>query len=85
MSLLLTACGIVAAVIGSWRSYAVVRSALGPIVHEGEPTRTAVETAWPVQRRPRVRLFVRRVVTSIAWLAIAMYGLYLASVGSNLS
>jgi hypothetical protein len=84
MGILLTACGLTALALGSWRSYAVARDALGPIVHDGEPTRTRVEASWPVYRRSRVRRFVRRVVVSVGWLSIAMYGLFLASVGAGL-
>ncbi len=68
---------MVAAVIGVWRSYAVAREALAPVAHEGDPTRTAIEATRPLPLRPRVRLFVRRVVVSVAWLTVALYGLYL--------
>ena len=84
MSVLLTACGIVAATIGAWRSYAVARQAIGPIVHEGDPTRTALEAARPILTRPRVRLFLRRVAVSVAWLVVAGYGLYLVVAGLEL-
>ncbi len=79
MSAVLLLCGSVAALLGAWRSYAVAREALTPFVHDGEPTRSAIESARPVTERPRVRLFVRRVAVSLAWLAVAMYGLYLVS------
>ena len=61
--------------------YAVAREAISPLVHAGEPTRTAIEATRPLLARPRVRLFVRRLTTSIGWIAIALYGLFLASVG----
>ena len=79
------ACGVTALVLGTWRGYAGVRDALGPIVHDGEPTRTQVESSWPIYRRSRVRRFARRVVVSIGWLSIAMYGLFMVTVGAGLS
>jgi len=82
MPSLLTFCGLVAFVVGGWRSYSIARQALGPLVHDGEPTRTAIEAARPVQDRFRVRLFVRRVTGSVGWLIVALYGLYLLSVGA---
>ena len=85
MGILLTVCGLTALVLGAWRSYAVARDALDPIVRAGEPTRTRVEGSWPIHRRSRVRRFVRRVVVSVGWLSIAMYGLFLLSVGVGLA
>lgn len=82
MAILLTFCGLVAFVVGGWRSYSIARQALGPLVHDGEPTRTAIEAARPVQDRFRVRLFVRRLVAAVGWLVVALYGLYLISVGA---
>lgn len=81
-SILLTFCGLVAFVVAGWRSYSIARQALGPLVHDGEPTRTAIEAARPVQDRFRVRLFVRRVAVSVGWLVLALYGLLLMSVGA---
>lgn len=77
MQLLLGTCGIVAVAIGGWRSYVMAREALGPIAHEGDPTRTALEAGRPILARTRVRLFLRRVAISLAWLLVAGYGLYL--------
>ena len=82
---ILLACGTAALVIGTWRSYALAREALSPIVHEGERTRTTVESSLPVHQRSRIRRFARRVAVSVGWLAVAMYGLYLVSVGMGLS
>jgi hypothetical protein len=81
MRLLLETCGIVAVAIGAWRSYAMAREALGPIIHQGDPTRTALEAGRPILARPRVRLFLRRVVLAVAWLVVAGYGLYLVAAG----
>ncbi len=81
MGILLALCGLTVVGIGVWRGYAAVREALGPLVHDGEPTRTAIEAAQPVYLRPRVRLFARRVGLSVGWLAVALYGLFLVSSG----
>jgi hypothetical protein len=85
MGMLLTIIG--AAVIGlaAWRSYTAVRLAIGPLVHDGEPTRTLVEASRPVHERARVRSFARGVTLSIGWLVVALYGLFLVSVGVSAS
>ena len=85
MQLLLQTCGIVAVVIGGWRSYAMAREALGPVAHQGDPTRTALEAGRPILERTRARLFLRRVAISLAWLLVAGYGLYLVAVGQELT
>ncbi len=77
MAALLVLCGLTATAIGSWRSYALAREALAPLVHDGDPTRTAIEATRPLPARPRVRRFAGRVAMSVGWLAIAMYGLFL--------
>jgi hypothetical protein len=77
-------CGLTAAFVGAWRGYAVAREAIAPLAHTGEPTRTAIEATRPFLARPRVRLFVRRLTISVGWIAIAMYGLFLASVGLDM-
>ncbi len=76
---LLLLCGATAAAIGSWRGYANAREALAPIVNEGDPTRAAVEAGRPLLERTRVRRFVRCAATSIVWLVVAMYGLFLVA------
>ena len=81
IGLLLVSCGTFGVVLGAWRGYTLAREALSPLIHEGEPTRTAIEATRPVLARPRVRLFVRRLTISIGWIAVALYGLFLASVG----
>jgi hypothetical protein len=85
MAILLTVCGLIAAIVGSWSGYASARTALGPIVHDGDQTRTAVETDQPIYRRSRFRLVVHRVLASLGWLVVAGYGLFLAAVGSSLA
>ena len=84
MGAILELCGLTAACVGAWRGYAVAREAISPLVHPGEPTRTAIEATRPLYARPRVRLFVRRLTISIGWIALALYGLFLASVGLEL-
>jgi hypothetical protein len=82
MGTLVIACGLVVVAIGVWRSYGLAREALGPLVHEGEATRTAVEAARPMHARFRVRLFFRRVVAAVGWSVIALYGVFLAQAGA---
>jgi hypothetical protein len=75
--------GLTAAVLGTWRGYVAARTALGPLVHEGDATRTLIDAGRPMHARIRVRLFARRVVAAVAWLALAMYGLFLVSVAAS--
>ena len=84
VGVLLEVCGVMAVVIGGWRSYAVARQALAPLTHDGDPTRTAIEATRPFPLRPRVRLFARRLATSLLWLAVGFYGLYLIATGQAL-
>lgn len=81
LGFVLEVCGGMAVVIGGWRSYAVGREALAPLVHDGDPTRTEIESARPFPMRPRIRLFARRLVVSLGWLVVAFYGLYLVVAG----
>ncbi len=81
MGPLLIVTGLAAAAFGTWRGYMAAREALGPLVHEGEPTRTAIEAARPVHARSRVRLFARRSTNAVGWLLVALYGVFLLSVG----
>jgi hypothetical protein len=74
--------GVFAAVYGSWRGYVAARRAVLPLVREGDETRTLIEAARPLHERSRVRIAVRHVGLSLMWLGVAMYGLYLAAVGS---
>jgi hypothetical protein len=84
MGLVLISAGLFLVAAGGVRSYALVREALSPLVHDGDPTRTAIEAMRPILERPRVRLFVKRVVLSLLWLVVATYGLYLLAVGGTL-
>jgi cytochrome c-type biogenesis protein CcmH/NrfG len=73
--------GLFAVVYGSWRGYLAARAALLPFVRQGDETRALVEAAQPVHERARLRLAVRNAGLSMIWLGMAMYGLYLATVG----
>ena len=77
----LTACGLVAAMFGTWRGYANARVALVSLARDGDPTRAAIEASRPILARTRVRRFIRQVVVALLWLAIAMYGLLMVSLG----
>ncbi len=81
LSAVLVATGLFLAIYGSLRGCAAARLALLPLGREGEPTRTLVESTRPLHARTRVRGAARRLGLAFAWLAIAMYGLYLATVG----
>jgi hypothetical protein len=73
--------GLAVAAYGAWRSYAATRSALLPLVREGDPTRTLIESTRPVYSRGRVRTAARNVGLALGWLIVAMYGLFLATAG----
>jgi transposase len=84
----LTACGLVTATSGTWRGYANARHALVSLARDGDPTREAIEASRPVLARTRVRRFVRfvrPVVAAMLWLAIAMYGLLMVSLGGTVA
>jgi hypothetical protein len=80
-ALVLILAGAFAATWGVVRGYLSARAALLPIVGDGEPTRGLVEASQPVYTRPRVRMAARHAVLAVAWLVVAMYGLYLVTVG----
>jgi hypothetical protein len=75
--------GFVAVTYGSWRGYAAARSALVPLLREGDETRTLIDAARPVHARSRVRVAARNVGVAIMWIGVAMYGLYLATMGAT--
>ncbi len=83
-ALLLLAAGTFLAVWGSWRGYQCARSALVPLVREGDPTRTLIDATRPVHARTRVRVMVRHVLLALGWLTLAMYGLFLATAAFEL-
>jgi len=82
VNLLLMTCGVILAGIGTWSGYRNARDAVAPAVHESDPTRRAIDAARPLHARTAVRRFARSVAVSLAWLALALYGLFLVSAGS---
>ena len=82
LAAVLVVSGLFAIAYGSWRGYVAARSALLPLVREGDPTRSLVEAQRPVHARTRVRLAVRHVLLAVGWLTVALYGMYLVTVGS---
>ncbi len=82
LALVLIASGLFATVYGSWRGYVAARGALVPLLREGDPTRTLVEAGRPIHARTRVRVAARQVVLAVGWVTVALYGMYLAVVGS---
>jgi hypothetical protein len=79
----LTACGLVAATLGTWRGYANARTAVVSLARDGDPTRSAIEASRPILSRTRVRRFVRPLAAAVVWLAVAMYGLLMVSLGDT--
>jgi hypothetical protein len=88
MGALLVACGLVLAGVGTWSGYRNARAALLPFLDgadpagSGDPTRAAIDAARPVHARAGVRRAVRSTAAAVAWLVLALYGLFLASTGS---
>ena len=80
-ALVLVCAGAFLAAIGSLRGYGAARAALMPLVREGDPTRTLIDATRPVHARTRVRLMARNVVLAVGWLTLAMYGLFLTTIG----
>jgi hypothetical protein len=83
LAAVLVVSGLVATAYGSWRGYVAARTALVPLLREGDPTRTLVEAGRPLHARTRVRLAVRHVLVAVGWLTVALYGMYLATAGST--
>jgi len=83
--LVLVGCGLVLAAWGTWRGYLSARSALLPLLVAGDPTRTLVDSTRPIHARTRVRVAARHVLLAIAWLTIALYGLFLVTVGTEVA
>jgi hypothetical protein len=73
--------GLLVAAIGTWRGYANARLVVAPLVHPGDPTRTAVEAtqALTERARARARRAARNLVAAVGWLVLAMYGLFLVA------
>jgi hypothetical protein len=66
---------------GLVRGYVSARAAVVPMLGDGEPTRHVIEASRPVYERARVRAAMRHAAVAMVWLAVAMYGLFLATVG----
>ena len=79
MEPVLLACGLAATALGTWRGYVNARAVVAPVVHPGEAARTAIEGTTPVAERARVRRAARDLVVAVAWLVIALYGLFLVA------
>jgi hypothetical protein len=82
-AVVLLVAGAFLAAWGGWRGYVSARAALLPLVRQGDPTRTLIDASRPVHARTRVRVMARHVLVAIAWLSVAMYGLFLATVGTE--
>jgi hypothetical protein len=74
--------GFVAITYGSWRGYEAVRSALTPMLRDGDETRSLIDETRPVHTRTRVRIVARNGAVAVAWICVAMYGLYLVTAGA---
>lgn len=85
MSAVLVTCGLVLAGVGTWTGYRHARAAIVPSAQPGDPTRSAIDAARPVHARIAVRRFARSVAASLIWLALALYGLFLAQTGAILA
>lgn len=66
---------------GVVRGFLMARAAIMPLAGQGEPTRRLVEASRPVYARARVRASIRLATIAAGWLVVAMYGLFLATVG----
>ena len=73
------ACGLAATAIGTWRGYGNARAVVAPLVHPADATPTAVKATTPDDEHARVRQAARNLVAAIAWLVIALYGLFLVA------
>ena len=56
VAFVVVASGLFAMAYGSWRGYVAARSALMPLLRDGEPTRTLIDEGRPIHARVRVRL-----------------------------
>jgi hypothetical protein len=81
LALVLILSGTFALGWGVVRGYLCARAALLPLTGEGEPTRGLIEASRPVYARTRIRTAARQAALAVVWLAVALYGLYLATVG----
>ncbi len=84
MGVLLVTCGFVLTGVGSWSGYRNARDAVTPAVHDGDPTRSAIDGARPLLARRAARRFARSLAVAAVWLALALYGVFLVSAGTIL-
>ena len=82
---ILLATGLAIAVYGVWRGYVAARSAILPLVREGDPTRSLIDATRPLHSRTRVRTAARNVAIALGWIVVSMYGVFLATVGTVIS
>ncbi len=75
--------GFIAVTYGSWRGYAAARSALVPLIRDGDETRSRIEASRPVHDRLRVRVAARHVAFALVWIVVAMYGVFLLTAGAE--
>jgi hypothetical protein len=75
--------GVAVVALAGWRGFTAVRVAVGPLVHDGDPTRSLIEATRPVHERSRIRAFARGVTLSVGWLIVALYGLFLVAAGMS--
>ncbi len=80
-ALVLILSGTYALAWGLVHGYLSARAAVLPMLSDGEPTRGAIEASRPIYQRTRVRAAMRHAAFAVMWLAVAMYGLLLATVG----
>ncbi len=80
-ALVLILSGTYALAWGLVRGYVSARAALLPMLGDGEPTRGLIEASRPIYERARVRAAMRQAAFAVLWLTVAMYGLFLVTVG----
>jgi hypothetical protein len=85
MGALLVTCGFVLTGVGSWSGYRNARDAVSPASGDLDPTRSAIDAARPLLARRTVRRFARSLAVAVAWLALALYGIFLVSAGTILA
>jgi hypothetical protein len=81
LSAILLVSGTFAVAHGSWRGWVAARAVARRLGREGDPTRALLEADRPIHARSRVRYAAHNSLVAVGWLAVALYGLYLATVG----
>jgi hypothetical protein len=80
-ALVLILTGTYALAWGLIRGWLSARRAFVPLARDGEPTRHLIESSRPVYARASIKASARSTATAVAWLVVAAYGLFLATVG----